>query len=182
MGSFAVFAKELPVAFVAKVLSGDLSAKQNSSDQTVKIDFSKNPEGRSVFVFLSSSCPCSHSYLKELRRVSALFENDKVKFWGVNSNFREDSNKAQEYFSSQRLGFEVLDDRDQKILTMFEALKTPHVFVVENKTRKIIYHGGVGSTHVASSGMSAYLETALGQGMDPDPKVTKTLGCLIERL
>ncbi len=138
-------------------------------------------DGRTVLVFLSSECPCSDSYIEELNRLSIVFASRGVKFVGVHSNHNESFEKSQRYFANKKLNFSVIDDRNQKILEMLAAYKTPHAYIVRNRDRKVIYHGGVGSTRHAEPGMKLVLERALNQGESPDPAQTKTMGCMIER-
>lgn len=136
---------------------------------------------RTVFVFLSAECPCSDSYIPELNRLAHKYAEQGVRFVGVHSNADESREDAQKYFSKAKVVFPVVDDGDQKILNLFAALKTPHVFVIDHVQRTVIYHGGVGSAHRAEAEMNHLLERALDQGLSPDPKETKTLGCLIAR-
>jgi thiol-disulfide isomerase/thioredoxin len=138
-------------------------------------------EGRTVVLFLSSECPCSDSYIPEIKRLSELYSGKGVRFVGVHSNHKESLADAQKYFTAKASGLEVIYDHEQLILEKFKALKAPHAFVVRNRDLRVIYHGGIGSTRNADSKMELYLQRALEQGDQPKPSYTKTLGCLIER-
>ncbi|HVJ65115.1 MAG TPA: hypothetical protein VM901_07665 [Bdellovibrionota bacterium] len=134
---------------------------------------------RSVYVFLSSECPCSDSYVDELNRLAQKFPT--VAFVGVHANPVEASPAALAYFESKALRFPVIDDQAQTALTVFRAIKTPHAYVVRERDGKVLYHGGVGSERHASAEMKHYLEKALEEGDHPQPEQTKTMGCVIER-
>ena len=135
----------------------------------------------SVFYFLSASCPCSKStfdYLNELQRKYPDFQ-----FMGFHSNKAISRGVAETYFSNYEIDFPILLDRKLKFANMFKALKTPHVFVVNNNG-DVLYHGGVTNSRFFKNAKSFFLEEALKDiknGINPKRSHARALGCYIAR-
>lgn len=134
-----------------------------------------------VLIFLSSKCPCSHSHLKYLTELKEKFP--EFDFIGVHSNQDEKENEAAEYFKSQNLNFPVLYDLKAALADQLGALKTPHVFVLNDKG-ETVFQGGITNSSQVERAKKFYLQevlTNLKAGKNLESHEARTLGCYISR-
>lgn len=134
-----------------------------------------------VVIFLSSLCPCSNSNMEMLKAQAEKFP--EYQFVGVHSNFNEDPKEAKAYFDRKHLNFPVIKDYDSHLVNLFDAVKTPHVFILD-ENGKLLYKGGTSNSSQFSHKGPNYLEQSLIAIKEhkplPVPK-RKTLGCYIPR-
>lgn len=145
--------------------------------QPVNIDV--NAKEYTAVVFLSSVCPCSGSHIKMLKQTSSL--KDNVQFVAIHSNFYEDLNSAQYYFTKAKLGFPVIFDRESVLAKSFGAISTPHLFLL-NQEGQIEYSGALTSSNNALKAKDNYLVSALKAlqvGGTISVKFRKPYGCKI---
>ncbi|EQC46890.1 redoxin [Bacteriovorax sp. Seq25_V] len=134
-----------------------------------------------VFMFFSASCPCSKSYFDYLNKLSEKYKD--IQFFGFHSSKTLSTDVAKNYFSNFDVHFPVIQDKELKYANIFEALKTPHVFVLDAK-KNIVFHGGVADSRHMTSAKNFYLENALNDisnGNQPRMAHAKALGCYIAR-
>jgi peroxiredoxin len=134
-----------------------------------------------VLLFISATCPCSQSYFSHLNQMQKLFP--QFQFVGIHSNKKLQQILAQNYLQKYDLDFPVLDDRELKFANQYQALKTPHIFVLD-RDGKILFQGGATDSRNPDKAKIFYLRDALTsilKGIDIEIKETKTLGCYIER-
>lgn len=147
------------------------------------VEISPQAKDYRVLVFLSARCPCSMSHEPKLRALAKEFSKSGFQFVAIHSNFDEDEKLARDHFSGADLGFPVLQDTHSEIADRFQALKTPHVFVVDAKG-KIVYQGGVDDSSNAEEAQKDYLAFALKNLKERKPVAvaeTRALGCKIVR-
>lgn len=134
-----------------------------------------------VLVFLSAVCPCSDSHRVELTKLKTDFP--QFAFFGVHSNSDEDSKATLEYFQKSGLPFPVLQDQKTKLADQFQALKTPHAFVI-SPAGDILFRGGVSNSSQFATADRKYLREALEDTTQRRPVRTaqaRPLGCAISR-
>lgn len=135
-----------------------------------------------VAVFLSTRCPCSQGHETALKALARTYGPKGVRFVGIHSNADESLAEARAYFEKAAFPFQVLQDEGAKIADTFDALKTPHVFVVKNG--EVVYSGGMDNSHLSATASEFYLsdvlEDVLG-GRTPRHTNSRTLGCVIKR-
>lgn len=144
----------------------------------VVLDLSKSKAN--ILIFLSCKCPCSDSHIDTIKSLSKKFIN--YKFIGVHSNYNESKEDALQYFTKKDLGFPVIHDKDSRLAKKFGALKTPHVYILNNNG-EVIYAGGVTDRSNAKNSKKQYLEMALNDiknSKTPRTPKTKTLGCYLK--
>lgn len=132
-----------------------------------------------VIVFLSAYCPCSNSHTEILKGLNRKFP--KISFIGVHSNSNEKRAKAIKYFKEKDFGFPIIKDTNGKIARSFGAVKTPHVFII-NQQGKTIYTGSVTNASLANESTENYLLevlTEIQSGKEISHPQRKTLGCYI---
>jgi hypothetical protein len=164
----------------AFTLGDSLIGKNLLTDESVDHIWASAHQGTLV-VFLSSTCPCSHSHLLPLKELAHTFP--QISFLGVHSNVNEEKTMARDYFREQKINFPILSDPEAKIANLFKAVRTPHAFLV-NKKGEIIYRGGVSSSADYTKASAHYLKKTLEQyikGVSLERTETRVLGCQIQR-
>lgn len=135
-----------------------------------------------VVLFLSATCPCSNSHVKELKALAHDYPD--FNFVAVHSNSNETKAETQTYFKQAALPFPVIQDHKVKIADELKASKTPHAFVFL-KDGSIAYQGGVSDSHEFENSKHQFLRDALSDLTGPTHKVRvasgRTLGCTISR-
>lgn len=143
--------------------------------------------GLMVFCFLGTECPLAKLYGPRLQAMSERFDEDQVRFIGVNSNLQDSADEIVDYAKQHGIGFSMLHDRDQTIADAFGAKRTPEVFVVDSEG-SIRYRGRIDDQYSPGVARSEPIEfnlrdaiTALINGREVDEPTTEGVGCLITR-
>ncbi len=134
-----------------------------------------------VVVFLSATCPCSHSHIDELRDLSQVYK--EFNFVVIHSNVDEGKGVSQPYFQKNHFPFPVLEDEKSALADQLQSYKTPHAYVFGPKGQPL-YVGGVSSSRDAKKADRKYLREALEDIQADQPVRTpeaRTLGCTISR-
>ena len=192
---------------VMAILIGLTSAQWNSPSPgytvgDIAADFSlKNVDGKMVsmadykdakgfiLVFTCNGCPYAKKYEQRIIDLHNKYEKRGYPVIAINPNdpdvVPEDSYKRmQELAKQKKYPFAYLFDEGQQVYPRFGATRTPHVFILDN-TRKVRYIGGIdenpddaaaAANHYADDAVNALLK-----GTDPNPSLTKALGCGIKK-
>lgn len=155
-----------------KSISG-LEIKSNSNT-TYALDKKYN-----VVLFLSSQCPCSMGHFDHLNTLAKNHEH--MRFVGILSNEYETRDSAVKVFANA--SFPVVIDGEAKMADAFEAVKTPQVFVMDDRG-EILFSGGVSDSSSFENAKQRYLETALdalAKNEKPKIREARALGCHITR-
>lgn len=134
-----------------------------------------------VLVFLSAQCPCSQAHEATLKTLSAAHPN--ARFVGVHANSDENAAQSSAHFRDAKLPFPVLQDEHQALANRYGALKTPHVFVV-NEAGEVLFRGGIDDSRHPERAKQHYLAdalTAIEAGKKPEISEARALGCVIAR-
>lgn len=156
-------------------------AHQNASN------FEQDTVDYKVLVFLSKNCPCSDSHVAHLNQLSSDFKN--IHFYGVITDqiTTDNTQDIDSYFNNKQFNFPILQDREQKLIKQFNALKTPHVSLLKkhkNGQYTTIYEGGVtNNRHFAQAEKFFLKENLLAIQQQASLPYTngKSLGCYIRR-
>ena len=162
-------------------IPGNIKAQDVISGKALEINTRPTESLGSVFVFMSSKCPCSNSHVSVLKNLAGKFT--KFNFYAVHSNADEPVADAQKYFRKAGLPFPVVQDSDTKLADLMQAFKTPHAFVLDNKG-EILYQGGVTNSSNAPSADENFLDEVLSDltaGKPARMSEGRTLGCVILR-
>ncbi len=149
--------------------------------------FEKDSSDYKLLVFLSKDCPCSRSHVTHLNQLSSEFKN--ISFYGVITDTINDNNSESiyAYYSAPQFTFPLLQDREQKLIKQYNALKTPHVILFkkqQNGLYTIVYEGGVSNHRDFPQAQIHFLKENLiaAQKNQPLPHTNgKSLGCYIRR-
>lgn len=134
-----------------------------------------------VVVFLSARCPCSNSHVAEVRDLAQNYKD--FAFVAVHSNMDEGEALTKPYFEKAHLPFPVIADAKAHLADQFQALKTPHAYIVAPDGH-IAYQGGVSNSNDCAKSDRKYLREALEDLHGGKPVRTpegRTLGCVISR-
>jgi len=134
-----------------------------------------------VLMFISATCPCSQSYFAYLNKLQKEFP--QFQFVAIHSNKNLATALAQTYLNKFEMDYPVLDDAQLEMANRFQALKTPHIFLV-NKEGKVLFQGAATDSRNPEKAQVFYLKnalTAVSEGKEIEIKEAKTLGCYIER-
>jgi peroxiredoxin len=131
-----------------------------------------------VVLFLSTLCPYSNYYNDLLRDMAEEFSARRVVFVGINSSPVETLAEIRDHARQHGHTFPIVRDADGKIAELFDARRTPEVFLLD-ATGRLRYHGRIASK-ISSPDLKNALESFLS-GRVNRPAETKALGCAISR-
>ncbi len=143
-----------------------------------------------IVIFSSNTCPFSLAYEERIMDLHKRFSNEGFPLIMINPNQAKNSpadglSRMQARAKEKGFRFPYLKDEDQLVCKAFGALKTPQVFLLENKngTFRLAYCGAIDNNAMDANRVSSrYLEQAiiaLVKGKKPNPAVTKAIGCNI---
>jgi len=141
-----------------------------------------------VVAFLGTDCPLAKLYGHRLGKLERAYHGKGVAFVGINANVNDSVTEIAAHAEKHRIDFPVLKDLGNKLADRMGAVRTPEVFLLDEK-RVIRYWGrvddqyGVGYTrdHVQQKS----LENAIGEllaGKAVSVPVRKAEGCFIARV
>ncbi|MCX6157093.1 MAG: thioredoxin family protein [Ignavibacteriota bacterium] len=139
--------------------------------------------GYVVVMFWSAECPYVQPFNDRINDYVNAYIGKGFTFWAINSNVTESTEKVKEHYLEQKYVFPVLKDDKSVVADLFEAKRTPEVFVL-NKDRKIMYHGRIDDNSYSEKVTTHDLKNALDEilaGKEITNKTTKSFGCTIKR-
>jgi peroxiredoxin len=153
-------------------------------------------EGKKFLVlsFWSRKCPAAVNGEPYFSKIQADYEAKGVTVVYLASNKQEnkvegDVAATKEYVKKTKITWPVLLDVDNKIANVFGGLTTPHVYVIDAKTMKVVYTGGLvgpdGSIWKPENVKKEYVREALDLLLAGKPlatSATKAEGCTIKRV
>lgn len=169
---------------------GGYSVGDKVSDFTIKnydgaeYTLSSSGANATVIVFLSTSCPFVQPYTDRLNSLVNEFGTKGIALWGINSNNTESTDEVMNHASEKKYNFPVLKDNNNVVADQFAAERTPEVFVIDNATMTLIYHGRIDDNKEADKVTSTDLANALNEILNTKEislKETKAFGCTIKR-
>jgi peroxiredoxin len=142
-------------------------------------------QAATVIMFVATKCPYSNAYNDRMRDMAEAYKGKGVLFVGINSNKTEPLEEARDHAKSNRHTFPIMKDPDNKVADMYDAKRTPEVFVVD-KQGKVVYHGRIDENHenpsqVTSPDLKNALDALLA-GKPIERAETKAFGCTIKRV
>lgn len=145
---------------------------------------SSNGGKATVIVYLSTECPFVQPYTDRLNNLSKEFGSNGVTLWGINSNKTEPTTEVKNHAQDKGYIFPVLKDENNVIADQFGAARTPEVFVIDNNTMTVVYHGRIDDNKEAGKVTSNDLQIALNEflaGKEITNAETKAFGCSVKR-
>lgn len=142
-------------------------------------------------VFLANNCPLALQWVGHLTQLQAKFANQGVQLVAINANdggrSPADRFEAMAAFAAyHQLNFPYLRDETQDVAEAFDAVCTPHAFLL-NQEGVICYSGSIGLGHevflsptaAPQHGMQGAIATLL-RGRMPSPALTDPVGSPIQ--
>ena len=162
--------------------------KLQSADGTIIAFESDKIKKLAVVCFLGTECPLAQLYGPRLSAMAQQFASDGVNFIGVNSNQQDSLQDIKDYVDKLDVKFAIVKDYDNVVANLFDAQRTPEVFVVDSDMT-IRYRGRIddqfspGTTRAEPR--EQYLRDAIKSlllGNQPPVPATEAVGCLIGRV
>ena len=137
-----------------------------------------------VLMFIATQCPYSNGYNDRMREMAAAYAKKGILFVGINSNNTESTEETAAHAKQHGFGFPVLKDPGNKVADLYDARRTPEVYVI-GRDGRLLYHGRIDdNSNDASKVTSPDLKNALDALLAGQPIAkaeTKAFGCTIKR-
>lgn len=137
-----------------------------------------------VVMFIATKCPYSNAYNDRMKKMADEYAAKGVQFVGINSNVSEPADEVQKHGKEHGFAFPLMKDPGNKVADLYDARRTPEVFVVDPQG-KVVYHGRIDENYEdASKVTSPDLRNALDAVLSGKPiekAETKAFGCTIKR-
>jgi hypothetical protein len=138
-----------------------------------------------AFVFLSTSCPISNSYISELNRLTQALPPG-VELFGVFSEPTTSRQNASKHFAEYKAEFPILFDGSQLLLDVLKPTHVPEAFFI-NAVGEVVYRGAIDNAYEAVGRRRVnvenhYLEDAIkavAANKKPVVNQTKPVGCVL---
>ena len=141
-----------------------------------------------VVAFVGTECPLAKIYGPRLAELASQYDSKKVGFVAIDSNEQDTLAEMAHYARVAKIEFPVLKDPANAVADMFDAIRTPEVFVLD-KDRVIRYRGrvddqfGIGfSRNEPKRKDLALAIDELLAGKEVGMPVTPAAGCYIGRV
>lgn len=138
-----------------------------------------------VVIFISTQCPYSNAYNERMKDMANAYASRGIQFVGINSNKTENAAEVANHAKSHGHTFPIMKDPDNKVADMYDARRTPEVYVVDS-AGTLQYHGRIDENHQDPAGVtSPDLKNALDALLSGKPIArteTKAFGCTIKRV
>ncbi len=155
---------------------------KNYDGKTYSLSSVKDAKGV-IVVFWSTECPNVQAYNDRINDYVSDFQKKGFVFWAINSNNTESASDVEAHSIMHNYVFPVLKDENSLVADMFEASKTPEVFVL-NSDNVIVYHGRIDDNKNKSEVTTYDLQNAVNDiynGKEVAVKSTRQFGCSIKR-
>ena len=137
-----------------------------------------------VLDFWSAECPWSAYYDGWLSERAKEWARRGVRLLAVASNTNETAATLRAAVAERAITFPVLLDPDSAVADLFDAMTTPHIFIVDRAGR-LAYQGAIDDRNFRQREARVnYLDQAIAAllaGRQPDPAQTDPYGCTIVR-
>lgn len=134
-----------------------------------------------VVIFISAKCPCSDSHIEPLPELALQFPT--IDFIFIYANPDEKDEFKKKYHQLRLSQFPMWIDQNLEFTKLFQATKTPHVFVFDRK-QHLVYSGAYSNSAIFEDSTENYLIKTLTALKENKPIHIQTLppeGCPIYR-
>ncbi len=163
---------------------------KNIDDKMVSLSDYANEKGV-VVIFTCNHCPYSVAYEDRIVALDKKYKKKGFPVVAINPNdpadYPEDSFENMKIRAKEKgFTFPYLIDEKQEVYPVYGATKTPHVYLLKNKSEKFMvkYIGAIdNNSKDADKVTEAYLANAIDallEGNKPNPDLTKAVGCSIK--
>ena len=146
----------------------------------------KNAKGY-IVVFTCNECPFAKMYEDRLIELHNEYAAKGYSVIAINPNSPENESEGfeamQKRAAEKEFPFVYLVDEGQKIYPEYGAVRTPHVFLLD-QDKKVQYIGAIDDNAKSPEDVKVkFLEdaiAALEKGEAPNPNITKAIGCPVK--
>lgn len=146
------------------------------------------PAELTVVCFLGTECPLARLYGPRLEAMAKEWDGSDVLFVGINSNPQDSPADVGRYADEHGIEFPIAKDSDQTAANLFDATRTPEVFVLD-RTGRIRYRGRIDDQYQPGTARPTPTQhdlrdaiQALLDGRAVARIETEAVGCAITRL
>ncbi len=141
-----------------------------------------------IVIFTCNTCPYAQMYEDRINELNKKYEPQGYPVIAIMPNDTDmkpgdNMDNMKERAEEKGFTFPYLIDAEQTIFPQYGATKTPHVYLL-NKERVVKYIGAIDDNpQSASDAKEKYVENAIAaleKGNDPEPAMTKAIGCGIK--
>lgn len=190
-----VFTALIALAFTFPISGGykvgdtaeDFNLK-NVDGKMVTLKDYKNANGY-IIVFTCNGCPYAQAYEQRIIDLHNKYAPQGYPVIAINPNdpnlaSADSYDKMQARAKQKKYPYVYLIDEKQDVFQKFGATRTPHVFLLD-KNKVVKYIGGIDDNADDASAVTIkYVGNAieaLKMGKNPDPSLTKAVGCSIKK-
>ena len=161
---------------------------KNVDGKMVTLNDYKNANGY-IVVFTCNGCPYAQAYEQRIIDLHNKYASQGYPVIAINPNdpnlaSADSYDKMQARAKQKKYPYVYLMDEKQDVFPKFGATRTPHVFLLD-KNKVVKYIGGIDDNADDASAVTIkYVEIAieaLKAGKNPDPNLTKAVGCSIKK-
>jgi hypothetical protein len=188
---FLIFVFLLGLCFLNPSVTGQVARKVQFEFDLQGLDgkqYLLSQNGNRVsraFIFLSTTCPISNSYIVELNRLHATLP-DGMELYGVLAEPSTTRASAAKHFAEYQAAFPVLFDASQFIKLALKPTHVPEAFVL-NPAGELVYRGAIDNAYESLGRRRVNVEdhfledafTAVAYGGKPVVSQTKPVGCVL---
>lgn len=161
---------------------------KNIDGKMVSLKDYKNVKGY-IVVFTCNGCPYAQAYEQRIINLHNKYAPQGYPVIAINPNdpnltSADSYEKMQARAKQKKYPYVYLMDEKQDVFPKFGATRTPHVFLLDNN-KVVKYIGGIDDNADDESSVKIkYVENAieaLKAGKNPEPSLTKAVGCSIKK-
>ena len=164
----------------------DFSLPNIADGKNVSLEYFKEKAGV-ILIFFNHECPYNTYYLERIKKISVDFQEVPLLLIHTGSAPPDSPNSMKEFYRQQNLKVPYLSDKTGVAMEMFNAKKTPEVFLIKIKSGAyhIFFHGSIDDNpQVEDDVQKYYLKdalTAMLKGTEPTIKETRPIGCALQK-
>ena len=140
--------------------------------------------------WFSEKCPfCRHHYESKPSMVDFVnkFTQKGIVWLAINSTYFQKTDEVKAYADKHLIDFPILDDRDGKVGKLYNAKRTPQMFIID-KAGNVAYQGAIdnaplGKLNEGQTELRNYVENALNEmiaGKEVSTPKTAPYGCTVK--
>lgn len=177
----------LPVLFSNAQTIGNFTLTNVTDNNKISLSsYSTSPAV--IIIFTSNTCPFDRHYADRIQKLADNYAG-KIPVLLINS-FTDDEESVEAmrtHAQQQKFTIPYLADKDQKVLTQFNARKSPEAFLLKSTAGKftVAYRGAIDdNAQSAEDVVQSYLNDALQRmlaGQKIETVETRPVGCNIRR-
>jgi len=142
-GSFVALSATLITGVASATMPGEVVADFKLTDHTGKTRSLYEPNSTKPIVLMiqGNYCPIVRHSMPALRQVSDKYAPQGVRFLLLNSNLQDNKETIAKEVEEFGYTYPVLVDEGQRIGEALAVQRTSEVFVIDPKTKKLLYRG-----------------------------------------